>query len=435
MTLVCHMNFDPSCSQSEGMISMDQWAQIRRLHRSEGVGVKAIARRLGIARNTVRAALAADLPPRYERARSGSITDEFEPLIAQQLVLDPLMPASVIAHRVGWVRSGSLFRAKVASMRPLFAGVDPTDRTVYKAGEIVQCDLWFPKDPIPIGAGLSAIPPVLTMVSAWCGYMMAVMIPTRTTDDLLAGMWCLICDLGVVPKTLVWDHESAIGRDRLCDRVVSFSGTLGCRVIQVRKASPEHKGVVERSHRFLRSSFEPARTYTSPQDFNSQLTDWLGWANDRVLRRTGKRPSQLIGTDRAAMSPLPPVEPDNGFNWQGRLGRDYYVRALGNDYSVDPEVVGRIVQVRASLRRVQIRCAGQLVGDHERAWGAGGVITDPAHKARAADLRRRYDQIRATRTKQLSASAGMVVPTRDLASYDQLFAQGNESTNRAGAVA
>jgi hypothetical protein len=60
---------------------MEDWAEIRRLHRSEGMAIKAIARRLGLARNTVRAALAADSPPRYERAAAGSRCDAFEPAI------------------------------------------------------------------------------------------------------------------------------------------------------------------------------------------------------------------------------------------------------------------------------------------------------------------------------------------------------------------
>ena len=52
-------------SQEAGrVIDVDEWAEIRRLHRAEGMGIKAIARRLGLARNTVRAALRAEAPPR-----------------------------------------------------------------------------------------------------------------------------------------------------------------------------------------------------------------------------------------------------------------------------------------------------------------------------------------------------------------------------------
>lgn len=80
---------------------MEDWAEIRRLHRSEQLGIKTIARRLGLARNTVRAALVADAPPRYERSPGGSVVDGFEPRIRSLLAQFPDMPATVIAERLG----------------------------------------------------------------------------------------------------------------------------------------------------------------------------------------------------------------------------------------------------------------------------------------------------------------------------------------------
>jgi hypothetical protein len=47
------------------VLTVEDWAEIRRLHRAEGMPVKAIVRLLGISRNTVRAALASDAPPKY----------------------------------------------------------------------------------------------------------------------------------------------------------------------------------------------------------------------------------------------------------------------------------------------------------------------------------------------------------------------------------
>ena len=83
---------------------MEDWAEIRRLHRAEGMPIKAIARTLGVSRNTVRAALASDGPPKYERKPAGSIVDAVEPRIRELLQAYPTMPATVIAERIGWDR-------------------------------------------------------------------------------------------------------------------------------------------------------------------------------------------------------------------------------------------------------------------------------------------------------------------------------------------
>lgn len=53
------------------MLSLEDWAEIRRLHRAEGLPIKMIARTLGISRNTVRGALAAEGPPKYVRTPTG----------------------------------------------------------------------------------------------------------------------------------------------------------------------------------------------------------------------------------------------------------------------------------------------------------------------------------------------------------------------------
>ena len=102
------------------MIDVDEWAEIRRLHRAEGMAIKAIVRRLGVARNTVRAALRAQEPPRYERAATGSIVDAVEPQIVGLLREFPSMPATVIAERIGWSRSLTVLKERVRLLRPLF---------------------------------------------------------------------------------------------------------------------------------------------------------------------------------------------------------------------------------------------------------------------------------------------------------------------------
>lgn len=120
---------------------MENWAEIRRLHRAEGVPIKAIARRLGISRNAVRRALASQGPPRYQRPAVPVAFDAVEPQVRVLLREFPDVPATVLAERVGWTRSSSVFRSHVAELRPLFRPVDPASRTTYQPGVRVRPDV------------------------------------------------------------------------------------------------------------------------------------------------------------------------------------------------------------------------------------------------------------------------------------------------------
>jgi transposase len=188
------------------VLSVDDWAEIRRLHRAEGLSIRAIARVRGISRNTVRNALQADGPPRYQRQRAGSIVDVAEPRIRELLAAYPQMPATVIAQRIGWQNSIRVLSGRVAELRPLYLPPDPAGRTVYRAGDIAQHDLWFPPIELPVGFGQARTAkhlPVLTMITGYARHVDGLLIPSRRAEDLFAGWWRLIARLGAVPRTLV----------------------------------------------------------------------------------------------------------------------------------------------------------------------------------------------------------------------------------------
>jgi hypothetical protein len=113
------------------------------------------------------------------------------------------------------------------------------------------------------------------------------------------------------------------------------------------------------------------------------------------------------------MLTLPPVAPVTETVTSMRLGRDYYLRVAGNDYSVDPSAIGQLVDVRTTLAHVTVRRAGRLLAAHDRCWAARQTLTDPTHVETAAALRHQFQ------SGPTPAVGDHLV--RDLADYDRAF--------------
>ncbi len=404
------------------MLSVEDWAEIRRLHRAGRVPIKEIARVLGVSRNTVRAALRSEGVPRYERRPGGSVVDAYELRIRELLRAVPTMPATVIAERIDWRYSIRTLSGRVAVLRPYYLPADPSGRTVYERGEIAQCDFWFPDITLPVGFGHHRTAkqlPVLTMVMGYSRWAAGVLVPSRGAEDLYAGWWQLVETLGAVPRVLVWDGEGAVGRWRqrqpeLTRECQAFRGVLAAKVLICKPRDPEAKGLVERFHDYLETSFLPGRSFASPADFNQQLQGFLVRANHRQHRVLGCRPADRIDADRAAMLPLPPVAPVTGWRSSSRLPRDHYIRLDSNDYSVHPSVIGRRVEIIADLHRVRVFSDGRLVADHDRVWARHQTIHDPEHLAAARAMRRERFEV-------VPPPVHAEVETRRLTDYDALL--------------
>jgi transposase len=400
------------------VISVEDWAEIRRLHHAEGMPIKAIVRQLGVARNTVRDALRSDTPPRYERAPRASIVDAVEPEVRALLKEFPTMPATVIAERIGWENSIRVLRDRVAELRPLFLPPDPAQRTFYRPGELGQFDLWQPDVLIPVGAGQSAKLWVVVGALGFSRFSGGWMVPSRQAHDVLGGHLEVLRQFGAVPRRLVWDQEACIGRRRrgettLTAEFSAFIGTLGTGAVILNAADPEAKGIVERNNDYYETSFLPGRSFESVEDFNNQFTGWLRQANLRVHATTRLRPAEALYEDRGSMLAFPTVLPDTSLRFGTRVPRDHYIRIDTNDYSVNPRFVGRRVEVRVSLDAVLVTCDGTVVAEHGRCLAKHQVILHPDH-ARTLRLMR----AEATVTPAVAAAASEV-EQRDLAVYDR----------------
>lgn len=126
------------------MLGVERWAEIRRMHRVERLSIREISRRTGLHRKTVRRALAAETPPKYSRASVASKLDPFKDWICEQLHDDPTIQSlrlREMASELGYAGGKTIFDDYVREVRPRFWVKRTFQRTIYRPGELVQCDL------------------------------------------------------------------------------------------------------------------------------------------------------------------------------------------------------------------------------------------------------------------------------------------------------
>jgi transposase len=397
------------------VIGVERWAEIRRMHRVERLSIRAIHRRTGLHRETIRRALGSDEPPRYERASGVSKLDPLKPWIEEQLRADPRIPAKrlrELAGELGYRGGKTIFDDYVRELRPRFLVRRTYQRTVYRPGELCQFDLFEPRAPIPVGHGQTRRGWVVTAELGWSRALAGALVFSKRAPELLFGMGRCLVRLGALPEKLVWDREAAIhaGGGRPSEEFAGFCGRLAVGWLILAAGDAEAKGLLERSHRFMRTNFEPGRRFANQLDYQAQLDAWTERVNGRRHRTTRAVPAERLAEERRRMRPLPARLPDTDRRLVVRVPQQPYLRFDRNDYSLDPRLAGRRVEVRVRQRELVAVAldTGELAARHRRRFAGGLTFSDPAHQAA-------LDRLRGQRRREPE------VELRPLARYDRLI--------------
>jgi transposase len=386
------------------------------MHRVEGLSGREISRRTGLARDTVARLLGASEPPRYQRRAGGSKLDPFKEWICEQLRADPRIQSQRLremAAEIGYEGGKSIFDDYLRETRPRFLVARTFQRTVYRPGELVQCDLWEPRELVPVGHGQQRRGWVVTCEVCWSRAIAGTLIFSKQAPDILCGLGRNLQRFGALPEKLVWDREGAIApAGRPTDAFAGFCGQLGVGWVILDAGDAQAKGVLERSHRFMRTNFESGRRFANPLDYQLQLDGWCDRVNRRVHRTTRAVPAERLLQEQRRMRPLPAAIPDCDRRLVVRVPQQPFVRLDRNDYSIDPAFAGRRVEVRVSQTEVTalVLDTGELACRHRRSFAGGLTVTDPQHQTeleRQRARRRQRDDVE--------------VEIRPLARYDELI--------------
>ena len=380
------------------MVGVEQWAEVRRLYFVEKRSKRAIHKLMRIHRDTITKAIESEARPKYSREAGVSKLDPFREWICAQLQADPSVQSlrlREMAIELGYAGGKSIFDDYVREVRPRFQVRRTFQRTVYRRG--VGAVRSVGAAGADRGRARAAAPWV-------CGDRRAVLVTggggravfSKEAPDILWGLGRCLERIGVLPERLVWDREGAIhaGGGRPTIEFVSFCGQLGVGWVILEAADPQAKGILERSHRFMRSNFEPGRRFANHLDFQAQFDAWCDRVNGRVHRTIRAVPTDRLAEERAWMRPLPAQLPDCDRRTVVRVPQQPYLRVDRNDYSIDPRFAGRRVELRVSQTEVTavVLDTGELAARHRRSFAGGLTFTDPAHQTQLERQRVRRRQ-------------------------------------------
>src|SRR5439155_24706917 len=111
------------------------------------------------------------------------------------------------------------------------------------------------------------------------------------------------------------------------------------------------------------------------------LDEWFARANRRTHRSLRCRPIDRLPEEQAVMRALPDAPPDTGERFVVRVPADPYVRVDTCDYSLDPRLAGRRVEVRVAQREITAVTLddGLSACRHRRSFARHRTISDLEH--------------------------------------------------------
>lgn len=407
-----------------------QLAEVLRLRLLEGQSVRAISRRLGMSRRTVRRLLGHGRPEPPSRApKRGSVIDLFDGEIRRLLSDTPDMKATTILERLrplGYSSGISILRERVRLLRPrpareAFLTLD------FAPGSAFQVD-WA-----DFGFALPGCPRrVSAFVMAAC-YSRHLYLEFTLSQAMGTFLRCMeralgffggvaLADIFDNMKTVVLSHtpQATVFNARFLE----YARARGFAVVACNVRRGNEKGRVERPIGFVRSRFWPGRRFADLLDLNTQAMSWRDQvANHRVHEVTGKVPALVFQhQEKGKLKPVPDTPFDADDVDSMSVTKSFRVTFDRNRYSVPWRLVGQTVLVRASDEVVAVFLGPKQVAAHRRSWGIGEDIEHPSHKDGLLEQK--------PRAAAGTLPHGLVGLGRTGADYFKTFAAGQRSLKR-----
>lgn len=380
----------------------------------QGVAARAIARALGVSRNTVRALLKthrADretehvaIGPRPSRAPRPSKIDTWKQRIAALIARFPEITAQrvfEILREEGFDGGYTRVKTHMRGVRPPAAPTPSMTTPDYAPGEMAESD-WSPYE-VRFTTGEKTIVQALSYVLVHSTRKYFGLYESNDLHALMDGHHRAFARFegcahqckydSQKPVVLRWEGNQPIYNPRF----LAFSSHYEFRPLAVRRGHPNDKPRTERSFWEVERSFLNGREFRDLEDMRAQLAVWLDRTVD--LRLRNKRTAlDRFAEEKEHLVPLPRHPYDTARVVYRVCGIDGFVDWRGNRYAVPYDHVTDILPVRITQQELFVYAADlRCVARHELAPRGAGLKLDPAGLHPAPQQRRSpidLDQLR-----------------------------------------
>jgi len=368
-----------------GVIRVDQYKDIRQMYIVEGLSQRAIARELGISRNTVRRYCMGENIP-WERKRINRapsvVTPEVIEFIKSCLEEDAKSPNKKQKHTAqriydrlcdekGFTGGASTIRHAVKEIREKIPEVYVP--LAFDPGEAAQVD-W--------GTATVILNGVKTEVHLFCMRLchsiapFVVAYPTEREESFLEAHIKGFEYFGGVSRNLIYDNLRTAVKEgwgktaREQERFAAFRAHYAYQATYCNPGEGHEKGLVENLVGYARRNFlVPIPHVASFEELNQLLKErCLKYIEHHQVRGRDLNVKAALELEQRALLPLPIKPYDASKCADARV--DYYstVRFETNCYSVPVKWSGKQVSVKASGLEVKIYYRGEEIASHPRCY-------------------------------------------------------------------
>jgi transposase len=385
------------------MISLELRSKIRRLFFGEHWKVGTIAAELGVHHDAVRGAIEAERFIRPGAVLRASMLDAYKPFVAETLEQHPRLRATRLFEMI----RDRGYRGSVVQLRRHVATIRPTPREAFLRletlpGEQAQVD-WGHFGTIRVGHAKRHLS-CFVMVLSWSRAMFARFALDQTLESFMRGHVEAFAAFRGVPRTILYDNLKSVVLDRAGDHVRFNEAMLlmaGHYHFAPKPCAPyrgNEKGKVERTIQYLRHGFFAARRFSSVEDLNAQLAEWIKRVA-HARKVPGDPASRLVHAALEEERPRLLALPEHPWNCElvkpVASSKQPYIRFDRNDYSIPHWLAGKPLSLVASETLVRItNGAGHVFATHARSYDEKQVIEDPAHIEELAREKRRAHELR-----------------------------------------